>query len=66
MKWEEFARKTTECVTYNGQILTNIDCPRCGKKIYYDSRVVLTTSPVQYQYWCECGWTGTAFAKWDF
>ena len=66
MKWEDFERQTTEYAQYDGQILTDIECPKCGKRIYYDSSVVLTTYPAQYQYWCKCGWSGTAFAKWHF
>lgn len=65
MKWEEFKRKGPEMSTYDGQILTDVECPRCGKKVYYNSTVVLTTYPAQYEYWCkECGWSGSAFAKW--
>ena len=64
MTWEEF--KTNEFVEDNltGQILTDIECPECGKKIYYDSTVVLTSYPAQYSYWCKCGWAGTSYGAW--
>lgn len=65
MNWEDFKNDTTTNTYFNdGHILTDIDCPKCGKKIYYNSLTTLTSDPPQYQYWCECGWKGTSFRKW--
>lgn len=61
MTWEELLNQH---IKYDGQILTDIDCPKCGRKIYLDDRIVLTTYPAKYYYWCPCGWTGSAYIKW--
>ena len=63
MEWDEF---TGVMGNYNGQVETDIECPQCGKKIYFDSRVVLTSYPPQYSYWCTCGWSDTSTRKWDW
>ena len=34
----------------------DIDCPKCGKKIYVRTDITLTKSC----YFCECGWSDTA------
>ena len=41
---------------YNGQVLTDIICPECGRNIYMDKTMVLTSYPEKYRYWCSCGW----------
>lgn len=61
--WEEF--KNIPVSFEFGQVKTSIKCPNCGKEIYLDNTVVLTTYPPQYSYWCECGWSGTSYAKWS-
>lgn len=63
MTWEEF--KSNEFIEDNltGQILTDIECPKCGKKIYYDSTMILASYPPQYSYWCKCGWHGTSYER---
>jgi len=40
---------------------TNILCPVCGKYIYKNLGVILTTYPPQYRYECECGWNEVSF-----
>ena len=63
MTWDEFLNKSIES-PHNGQVLTDIDCPECGRKIYFDSTVTLTSYPAQFCYWCSCGWVGTAHERW--
>ena len=63
MTWNDF-NKDAETVIYNGQVRTDIDCPICGKKVLWDSRVVLASFPPQYSYWCPCGWSGNSYKKW--
>ena len=63
MIWDEFIDKGT-ADDFVGQVQTDVDCPRCGRKIYFDGTVVLTTYPAKYCYWCRCGWTGTTAVKW--
>ena len=37
---------------------TEIMCPECKKPLYRNTKIVLTTYPIQYQYKCiSCGWT---------
>ena len=47
-----------------GQVCTDIECPKCGKRIYMDNTMFLASWPVQYRYWCICGWQGYSFTKW--
>lgn len=63
MNWDEF-NETDPQVRYVEQVKTDIDCPICGKKVLWDSRIELTSLPPQYQYWCPCGWSGTSYRKW--
>lgn len=63
MTWDEFLNKDVSN-SYNGQVLTDIDCPKCGRKIYYDSTIILTTYPDKYKYWCSCGWVDFAPDMW--
>lgn len=64
MKWGEFLDQN-DTSYFPGQIQTDIECPECGRKIYYDSTIVLTSYPAKYSYWCPCGWQGTAAVKWS-
>ena len=64
MTWEEFKTNEFVGVNFATQILTDIECPECGKKIYYDSSIILTSYPPKYSYWCKCGWRDTSFAPW--
>lgn len=63
MTWDEFLNKNISN-SYNGQIQTDIECPECGRKIYYDSTIILTTYPAKFHYWCSCGWSGIAHERW--
>lgn len=61
MKWEDYvkSRKTTN-IPY-GLEKTDIECPKCGKRIYKDTTKILCSYPPQYGFQCiECGWYGTA------
>ena len=63
MIWEEFLNKRIGN-EYNGQVLTDIECPKCGRHIYLDKTIILTSYPCKYKYWCSCGWTGSAHEMW--
>lgn len=63
MEWSEFLDQNISN-NYNGQVLTDINCPKCGRKIYYDRTIVLTSYPEKYRYWCSCGWVGSAHRIW--
>ena len=63
MTWEDFLNVDIPS-NYNGQVQTDIACPKCGRNIYLNSTIVLTTYPRQYRYWCSCGWNGLAHTKW--
>lgn len=44
------------------ETLTNIACPKCGKALWKDLSVVLTSYPPQSRIWCkDCGWAGSTF-----
>ena len=61
MTWEEFENANRLNDTYliePTRKLTDIDCPKCGKKIYVRTDIVLTSYPPQSQYECDCGWVG--------
>lgn len=60
MKWEDVKKQYPETSRFMNRKKTNIDCPKCGKKIFKRTDMVLTTRPVKYQYECECGWIGYA------
>ena len=64
--WEEFKSERDKAVGYPTIITdyTQVDvaCPKCGKAIYINNTLVLTSNPPQRQYRCfECGWTGSSF-----
>lgn len=63
MTWEDFLNVDISS-NYNGQVQTDIACPECGRNIYLDNTIVLTSYPCKYKYWCSCGWYGTAHTKW--
>lgn len=63
MKWNEFNSATINLET-SGPVRTDIECPICGKKVLWDSRVTLTSLPPKYHYWCPCGWSGDSYIKW--
>jgi len=64
MTWEEMLNiPIPEAST--GQAQTDIECPACGKNIYLNTSIVLTTYPETYHYWCSCGWYGYSHVKWS-
>lgn len=65
MKWDDFLKADISVGNISSdQIKTDIECPKCGAKVYFNSSIVLTTYPPQYSYWCDCGWHGTSFMRW--
>ena len=63
MAWDEFISDGSFKTELDGQILTDIEGPKCGRRVDYDSTVVLTSYPPQYSYWCKCGWHGTSYIR---
>lgn len=61
MKWEDIEKQYPETWVYTNRELTDIDCPKCGKKLFKRTDIVLTSYPPQYQYECECGFVGYAY-----
>ena len=61
MKWDQYEKQMPikpeewQCKTQ-----VDVECPKCGKKIWRRNDIVLTSYPAQYQYECECGWIGYA------
>ena len=64
MTWEDFKRWGPTIEELTNKVRTDIECPICGKKIYQRTDIVLTTYPPQYQYECDCGWSGTGYNRW--
>lgn len=60
MKWEDVDKQFQYEWVCANRIQTDIECPRCGGKIYKRTDIVLDTYPQQYCYECDCGWTGYA------
>ena len=60
MKWDEVKNQYPETSAYTNLQKTDIDCPKCGEKIFKRTDIVLTTWPAMYQYECKCGWVGYA------
>lgn len=63
MKWDDFNKADLQA-TYVGQVKTDIDCPICGNKVLWDSRIIVTSLPPKFYYWCTCGWCETSYRKW--
>ena len=63
MTWDEFLN--TPIPQSKGQIETDIECPKCGRNVYLDNTIILTSYPAKYCYWCSCGWSGSGPAKWS-
>ena len=61
MKWEEFSTKAPKEMVFEAKEQVNVECPKCGKKIWRRNDIVLATFPAQYRYECECGWWGSSF-----
>lgn len=58
MTWEDFLQRRLPCNPVVTRVRTDIECPRCGRKIWKRVDMVLLSNPPQYQYECDCGWTG--------
>lgn len=64
MKWSEIENDIPdEIFSISNREKTNIECPKCGKYIYRRTDIILTSYPPKYQYECDCGWVGSAYAK---
>jgi predicted RNA-binding Zn-ribbon protein involved in translation (DUF1610 family) len=63
MDWEDFNEQRFPEYLFTKKILTDINCPKCNRKIYMRTDKVLTTYPAQYQYECDCGWVGYSFKR---
>ena len=58
MKWEELI-ENKEFLNTTGWVMTNIECPECGKQIYVNVERVLLSNPPKNEYKCLfCGWKG--------
>ena len=60
MTWEEF-EKINQKEYYTDESkrkITDIECPKCGKKIYMRTDIILASYPPKCQYECDCGWVG--------
>lgn len=65
MKWDDFISMDDSSISVDGQLKTDIECPKCGRFVYLDARMILTSYPCKYKYWCSCGWEGFAPYKWS-
>ena len=62
MNWEDFNKNINfNDYLFTNKVLTDINCPKCNKKIYMRTDIVLTSYPPQYQYECDCGWIGCSY-----
>lgn len=60
MKWEEFKEKQRERMDPR-DLMTMVECPKCGDYLYQQQGIVLASYPPQRIYYCKkCGWKGTA------
>ena len=64
MKWEDYKNRMPQEPIFLDKVRTNIECPRCGKELFFRNDIVLTTYPAKYQYECVCGFVGYSHAKW--
>ena len=64
MKWEEFERMYPQTQVYTNKVKTDIECPKCGKRLFFRKNIVLASYPAQFQYECECGFVGYSHMGW--
>ena len=59
--WEDFQKGLNNLNKIEDKYsITNIECPKCGKFIYKNNMMVLTSYPPKTLYEClECGWKGS-------
>jgi predicted RNA-binding Zn-ribbon protein involved in translation (DUF1610 family) len=62
MKWDEFNKMTIiDTWEMEPRSQVNIECPKCGAKLFRRNDIVLTSYPPKYQYECDkCNWVGYA------
>ncbi len=60
MKWDEFNKMISiDAQEMKPRSQVNIECPRCGAKLFRRNDIILTSNPPQYQYECDkCNWVG--------
>lgn len=58
MTWEDYIQRKIQSPALITRIKTDVECPRCGRKIWKRVDTVLLSNPPQYQYECDCGWVG--------
>lgn len=63
MTWDQFLNVKTNS-GFTGQVQTDIECPSCGRHIYLNMSIFMTSYPIKYAYWCSCGWSGYAPIRW--
>ena len=62
MKWNQYEKQMPiKPEEWQHKPQVDVECPKCGKKIWRRNDIVLTSYPEQYQYECECGWIGYAY-----
>lgn len=59
MTWEEAKKNRWQNIILSDRELTDVECPKCGRKIYVDMTCILTSNPPQRRYFCDCGWSGS-------
>lgn len=64
MKWEDFERMYSQTQVYTNKVKTDIECPKCGKRLFFRNDIVLASYPVKFQYECECGFVGYSHIGW--
>lgn len=58
MKWEDY-RKGADYTMNPVYAITDIECPKCGEKIYMDTTLEYLSNPPQHDFYCfKCGWKG--------
>ena len=58
--WDEFIESKEVSVFANAEP-TQIACPKCGKRIYKRTDIILTCYPPKHSYFCsKCDWVGYA------
>lgn len=62
MDWDKLKKQYSETLTITNWEETVIECPKCGRKLFELTDIILTTYPAQYQYECNCGWIGYALS----
>ena len=61
MKWEQYEKQMPiRSIEFEKRTQVDVECPKCGKKIWRRNDIVLTSNPPQYRYECDCGWVGSA------